>query len=163
LKPPATLGGAKFAVACGGPEKKLHFCSTNHLPGNKISLPALPGFNAGKLLFYGLHFTGCPPWVFSAMEQGGQFNVAAKKMRVMTSPPRSFPPGRCKYHRHTAGRGEGVHIRRPVIRVRRCPADGDWKRESPHVVSYSHRVGMWCSNEADGEVERVRVLSGGCG
>jgi hypothetical protein len=26
------------------------------LPGNKISLPALPDFNAGKLLFFGLHF-----------------------------------------------------------------------------------------------------------
>jgi hypothetical protein len=38
-------------VACGGPGKKLHFCSTNHLPGNKISLPALPDINAGKLLF----------------------------------------------------------------------------------------------------------------
>jgi hypothetical protein len=45
---------AMAAVAGGGwrwSERNPHFCWTNHLLRNKISLPALPGFNAGKLLF----------------------------------------------------------------------------------------------------------------
>jgi hypothetical protein len=49
--PPGHTGRRKI---CGGLRwsvGKLHFCSTNHLAGNKISLPALPDFNAGKLLF----------------------------------------------------------------------------------------------------------------
>jgi hypothetical protein len=33
-----------------------------------MSLPALPDFNAGKLLFLSLHFAGRPPFAFSAIE-----------------------------------------------------------------------------------------------
>jgi hypothetical protein len=42
---------AVAAVTGGGSKKICLFCWTNHLLRNKISLPALPDFNAGKLLF----------------------------------------------------------------------------------------------------------------
>jgi hypothetical protein len=47
--------------------KFLHFCSTNHSLRNKISLPALPDYNAGKLLVFSHHYTGRPPFACSAI------------------------------------------------------------------------------------------------
>jgi hypothetical protein len=44
-------GGKKLRLLAVIREEKSHFCSTNHFPRNKISLPALYDFNAGKLFF----------------------------------------------------------------------------------------------------------------
>jgi hypothetical protein len=40
------------------------FFSTNHSSHNKISIPALPGFNAGMIFLKSCHFTGRPPVAF---------------------------------------------------------------------------------------------------